>query len=211
MTDFQPAGQPRRGRPPNALREVQAAPVTAESFPASSGPKPAAQYADTSKPHTQAPSVRAEATKATRRRRDTGGLAGLKLHVPEELKEPGFEYRWINDDGRRIQGKTVDDDWDVVKTPAIEGQGEGTPVQRLVGKGEAGQPLRAFLCRKPIEFYKEDKAKEQRRIKEQEDAMKRGTLPTPEGLKGPTTYIPNKIGTSERDYSDAPGVNRVGD
>src|SRR3990167_9017008 len=208
MDEFQPARQPRRGRPPNALREAQAAPVMPESFPASSGQRPVAQYADTSRPVEPVPSKRAQAIMAHRRRRDTGGLAGLKLHVPEELKEPGFEYRWINDDGRRIQGKTVDDDWDVVKTPAIEGQGEGTPVQRLVGKGEAGQPLRAFLCRKPIEFYKEDKAKEQRRIKEQEDAMKRGALPTPEGLKGPTTYIPNKIGTTERDYSDAPGVNR---
>ena len=212
MNEFQPAGQPRRGRPPNALREAQAAPVTPESFPASSGPKPTAKFADTSKPQS-APSVRAEATRASRRRRkDTGALAGLKLHVPEELKEPGFEYRWINDDGRRIHGKTVDDDWDVVTTPAIEGTGEGTPVTRLVGKAEGGQPLKAFLCRKPMEFYQEDKAKEQRRIKEAEDAMKRGALSTPEGLKGPTTYIPDKIGTSERDYSsNAQGVNRIGE
>lgn len=149
----------------------------------------------------------AEVQASRRRRRDTGPAAGMKLAVPEELKEPGYEYRWINDDGRRIHAKTVLDDWDVVSTKAIEGQGEGTPVKRIVGKGEAGQPLHAVLCRKPKQFYQDDKAAEQRVIKQREDAMKRGAPPVPEGLSGPTTYIPDR---HDGFSSGTPGKNRIG-
>lgn len=147
-----------------------------------------------------------EVKRERRRRQDTGPMAGLKLNVPEELKEAGFEYRWINDDDRRIHAKTVEDDWDVVKTAAIEGTGEGAPVSRVVGKGPAGQPIRAILCRKPTEFYKEDKAKELQAVKEREDAIKRGAPTTPEGLSGPTAYIPDR----HEGHSTGAGVNRIG-
>jgi hypothetical protein len=158
---------------------------------------------------SEAQNNRAAEVKATRRRRsDSGPNAGLKLAVPEELKEEGFEYRWINDDGQRIHSKTVMDDWDIVKTPKIKGDGNGSPVSRHVGKDEAGAPIKGILCRKPIEFYQEDKAKEQNRITERESSMVRGAAQSDEGLKGPTSYIPDRLGS---DYSsDAPGVNRIG-
>ncbi len=149
----------------------------------------------------------AEVQGERRRRRDTSASAGMKLSVPEELKEPGFEYRWINDDGRRVHAKTVMDDWDVVSTKAIEGQGQGTPVTRIVGKGEAGQPLHAVLCRKPRQLYQEDKAAELRVVKEREDAMKCGATPSPEGLSGPNTYIPDR---HDGFSSGKTGTNRIG-
>lgn len=186
---FNPSGQRRDQQAP-------AANVTADSLTGSSAAKPQPTHGN--RIVEQAPSPRIDETRAARRRRaDTGPSAGLKLAVPDHLKEEGFQYRWINDDGRRIHGKTEMDDWDIVTTPAIEGTGEGTPVKRLVGKQDGGAPLHAFLCRKPNDFYQADKGKELRRIKETEDAMKRGPGAIPGGLDGSTSYVPdqgNRIG-----------------
>jgi hypothetical protein len=82
------------------------------------------------------------------------------------------------------------DDWDVVRNPAISGDGQGTPVERIVGKTESGQPLKAFLCRKPTKFYKEDKAKMHAAIDSQEEGLRRGIPADPGGLQGPTAYVP---------------------
>lgn len=181
-----------------------------EAYPASVGPKPKSTAVDSSKPVAQPESKRAVEVSAQRRRRqDNGPLAGLKLHVPEHLKKPGMKYRWINEDERRIMDKTVHDDWDIVKNKAIEGTGEGTPVSRIVGKDNSGQPIRAFLCEKPEEFYNQDKAKELRdKVDAREEALKRGVTDDPRGLNGPRTYIPNVHGDG---FSDAPGRNRIGD
>lgn len=157
---------------------------------------------------TQQQSKRAQETQRTRRRRsDSGPLAGLKLAVPEDLKEPGFEYRWVNDDEVRIHAKTVEDDWDVVKSKAIDGTGEGTPVSRNVGRTESGAPLRAVLCRKPLDWYRVDKAKEQERLKTQETHIKQGGAPAAGGLQGPTTYIPDR---ADGFSSDKQGRNSLG-
>ena len=190
MTDTSnPDGAPRRNQ---------------EAYPASSGPRPPSKAIDSAKPQ---PSKRAEEVFAQRRRRqDTGPLAGLKLYVPENLKETGFTYRWIKDDDRRIHDKTVDDDWDIVRNKVIDGTGEGTPVSRIVGKDKSGQPVRAFLCKKPEEFYKLDKAKEWRyRVDAREEDIKRGAA-GPGGLAGPTSYIPNVHGDG---FSTGEGVNRI--
>lgn len=155
-----------------------------------------------------AENTRAAEVKAQRRRRqDTGPSAGLKLHVPENLKDPNFEYRWINDDGRRVHAKTVMDDWDIVESKEIQGDGQGAPVGRLAGKMEGGAPLRALLCRKPKEFYQADKGKEQRAIAEREAAMKQGAVPAAGGLSGPNTYIPDR---HDGYSSGKPGENRIG-
>lgn len=162
-------------------------------------------------PKAETISARAQEVRSERRRRkEDGPLSGLKLHVPDNLKEPGFEYRWLNDDDKgRVYQKTVHDDWDVVKTKAIEGQGEGTPVTRLVGKGEGGQPMRAILVRKPKEFHEEDRRKMLAGLKEREEAIKRGEPQSPEGLSQKQhAYIPNVHGEG---HSTGPGENRIGD
>jgi hypothetical protein len=137
--------------------------------------------------------TRADEVKQERRRRqDSGPLVGLKLAVPEELKEPGYEYHWFNDKdgGGRLYDKTKLDDWDIVQTKAIEGTGEGVPVSRIVGKQDNGQPMKAYLCRKPKEYYRADQQERQARIKEQEDSIKRGVVADPKGLKGESAYVP---------------------
>lgn len=149
---------------------------------------------------TQEPSPRvAETRRARRRRADTSATAGLKLHVPEQYKDPNFEYRWMNDSatlgdegqemGQRMHEKTVLDDWEPVMSKGqIDGKGEGTPVKRLVGRGEAGRPVYGYLCRKPKDWYDADKAGEQAKIDAQEEQMRRAEKA--EGLAGPTAYVP---------------------
>lgn len=137
---------------------------------------------------------------ARRRRSDTNEeTRELKLAIPAGLKETGYEYRWVNDTaGGRIHNLTKSDDWDIVNEPAIDGQGEGTPVKRFVGSNEHGQPLHAYLCRKPKEYFEEDRRKRLNAITEQESAMKRGPLPSADGIKPAEAYVPaghtNRIG-----------------
>jgi hypothetical protein len=59
----------------------------------------------------------AEVAVERRRRTASGPTAGLKLHVPQDMKDDAnFEYRWVNDRPGRVRQMTVDDDWDVVST-----------------------------------------------------------------------------------------------
>lgn len=136
---------------------------------------------------------RAQETQARRRRRDDmGDDRLLKLSVPEGLKEKGFVYRWLNDTNNRLHAKTKQDDWDVVNETIdpTKDNGEGTAVRRPVGTKQDGSPLFAYLVRKPEDYYREDKAKEQEQIKEQEDALKRGVVKGAEALSGPQAYVP---------------------
>jgi len=136
---------------------------------------------------------RQQETQQRRRRRETlGDERHLKLGVPDSMNDPNFEYRWFNENGNRIQQKTELDDWDIVKTEvdATKDNGEGSPVRRPVGTKADGSPLYAYLCRKPKEFYIEDKKAEQEAIKADEDALRRGQVKGSEALAGPHAYVP---------------------
>jgi hypothetical protein len=145
----------------------------------------------------QATGKRTEETRAHRRRRaDTTGEFGGKLHVSDELLDHSqFAYRWINDSAGRIEELTIRDDWDIIRDPKIkdDSNSEGAQVRQLVGSKKDGSPLYAYLCRKPIEFQKEDRAKKQARTDELEKQIMRGvvkgqgTLSTDNG----TAYIPD--------------------
>lgn len=139
---------------------------------------------------------RKEETQERRRRRNSlDGSAGMKLAVDERfLDRKNFEYRWINDDGARIHAKTVQDDWDFVSDPAKEGKadadGLGSIVSKVVGKNANGQPLHAYLARKPKHYYDEDQAEKRRAI---EDGMKSIKSGTPQGdgsQLGSNAYTP---------------------
>ena len=139
-----------------------------------------------------------------RRRNDVGGLSDTNLGVPEHAKDPNYEYRWINDTGsRRLHNKTVHDDWDVVtydqtgQEMAPQDVGGGTQIARVAGTHEGGGPMRTYLCRKPKEFYEEDKAAEQARIDELEATIKKGPTEDANALESSHAYLPmgaNQIG-----------------
>jgi hypothetical protein len=123
-----------------------------------------------------------------RRRRDTLDHGrNLKLHVPESAKEPGFVYRWVNNRPGRVRDLTQADDYDIVSSEEIAGKSLGTTVERAANKFD-GETM--ILVRKPKEFYDQDKAKDQKQLDAQEEAMRRRPPASPEGLNGPEAYIP---------------------
>ena len=121
---------------------------------------------------------RQEEVKAERRRRAGSGIERhLRLSIPEEYKDPNYVYRWINDNLDRVKLKTTQDDWDIVHEHELpnatvkQGEGEGTPIKRIVGRGPDGLPMPAYLCRKRKDYYQADKAKEQKAIEDAENAV----------------------------------------
>lgn len=145
-------------------------------------------------------SPRISEERANRRRRiDDGPGRSRKLHVPDSVKEPGYVYRWVNDEPGRVHAKTVEDDWDFVDSKPItsgsaegadKNSGLGTRIERIVGQTDGGQPLKAFLMRKPVEFHDADKMREQRDIDERVAGIKRGQAPTQAGDNGKYAYVP---------------------
>lgn len=113
---------------------------------------------------------RIEEERKERRRRTDGTLDrtySLALAVPKEAEErygSDHKFRWINDDRNRIYQKTQLDDWD--KVDGVD------PI--TVGTDREGRPMKAYLCKKPKDFYAEDEAKKMADLKEQEMGMIQG-------------------------------------
>ncbi len=127
----------------------------------------------------------------TPRRRRSDNLTGMraKLGVNESmLDREKFAYRWVNED--RLAARTESDDWDKVPARGQESSDAGASVSRIVGKlDDTGAPMRAYLCRKPIEFYNEDRAKAEALTDETMTAIKGGKA----GLSdAENTYIPSE-------------------
>ncbi len=130
-------------------------------------------------------------------RQSTNDLdANLKLYYPEEAKDSRFTYRFAVDTagtGTRIHQLRARD-WEVV--PARDADqdprnvGIGTTVERFANTKTVQNPDKHILMRKPKEFYAEDKAREQAKIKADEEALRQGNVKNPQGLSGPGAYIP---------------------
>lgn len=139
--------------------------------------------------------TRADKTQSERRRRrgDTV-LMGTKLGVNPDFLDPNFKYRWINDDGIRVEQLTVHDDWDLVDDPKKVGKadadGLGSKIAKAVNRGGG----RAYLARKPRKFYDEDQAEKRRGLDATMDSIKRGIPQTDGGaaaLSQNVAYVPN--------------------
>lgn len=104
--------------------------------------------------------VRAEAIQGERRRRRDMTLSRehhLKLALPAEVADDKeHAYYWANDENSRIADLTIRDDWDHVSLKGHEASDEDR-VRRQVGTKKTGEPLYAYLLRKPMEYYQEDK------------------------------------------------------
>jgi hypothetical protein len=95
-------------------------------------------------------------------------------------KEAGYEYRFVNDEGDRVQ-EFLDNGWEVVpqndslrigdkRLNAPTGS-EGTAAVASVGQGQ-----KAFLLRIRDEYYKEDQAAKQAHVDATEAATKEKAL-----------------------------------
>lgn len=136
------------------------------------------------------PKDRAEAIKERRRKRnlrDAGGRLGVNL---EAMDRQRFKYRWINDEEFRFFAKTQQDDW----TPVYQSSyGEvkditdlSSAVSVVVGKKEDGSPMRAYLCRKPRQWWEDDQRQKVEDIERMLDEMRAGN--DPDGSRPENTY-----------------------
>lgn len=131
--------------------------------------------------------------RARRRRRDDLGMTRHRqLAVDSSKFDSRYTYRIVNDEPGRIHALTVNDDWDIVTHSALGERGDkekgaGSNVEFVVDR-QSGK--RAVLVRKPLEYYKEDKAKEQAAISAQMQDIKRGKHTGPDALSGPHAYVP---------------------
>lgn len=93
-------------------------------------------------------------------------------------KEPGYEYRIINDSGDRVQ-EFLDAGYEIVDKDSVRvgdkrvnsSSSEGSVKQISVGQGQKG-----FVVRIRKEWYEEDQLKKQRQVNELERATKEKAL-----------------------------------
>lgn len=183
------------GRPPTP---VQAEPPTDPKWStARDGFVPQGTETPSAPPSSPARASRSDAVKAQRRRRQgMGAERNLKLHVPEDAKDPNFVYRWVNDRQGRVRQLTTMDDYEVVSANELNGGdpdptaniAEGT-VMRRIGDKQIGEGV--VLLKKPREYYESDK-KEEQAILDERDKLLRKAPPTGErGLSSEdNAYIP---------------------
>jgi hypothetical protein len=93
-------------------------------------------------------------------------------------KEPGYEYRYVNDIGDRVQ-QFLDAGYELVEAKDVQigdtrigrPSGEGSKAQASVGNG-----VKAFAMRIREDWYAEDQAAKQAHVKAIEDATKEKAL-----------------------------------
>lgn len=110
-------------------------------------------------------------TKRTKRRTP---IVGGRNVLTVQGKEPGFQYRIVNDDGDRVS-QFESQGYEIVKDSNIKvgdrrvanPSQSGAPIEVSVGGGK-----KAFVMRIPNEFYEEDQAAKQAYVDETEKGMK---------------------------------------
>lgn len=123
--------------------------------------------------------ARSEQVKRRRRAASRSSGVGQRLYVdPELIDHTRFAYRWINDTERRMLMKTKYDAWDIMTNDGGEIKEDatdlGSAVSAIVGSHPDGSAKRAFLCRKPIDWYNEDQAEKQTILDQQLEQLRRG-------------------------------------
>lgn len=129
---------------------------------------------------------RVEQVRQERRRRSSSTLdrmQQMKLAVPEEIKAkyPDDSFRWVNDTASRIEDLTVRDDWS--KVEGIE--------KVHVDTDKFGNPVFAYLCKKPTDFLKADAAERVAQTVEVEKAIMQGQQAPEDDRKPGEAYVPS--------------------
>ena len=122
-----------------------------------------------------------------------------ELTVPEELNDPGFMLRWINDEGGRIDA-SIKGGYEYVlnKNDIHIGEGIetgnsdlGSRISKVVDKTpRMGEPRRAYLMRIKREWYEEDQNKKLAHVEGIDAQIKNGDLgkEKQEGFYGGAQY-----------------------
>jgi hypothetical protein len=118
------------------------------------------------------------------------GVPRLKLQAEDR---PGYQRRWLNDKGTRIDD-ALKAGYQFVTVDGKEDSSDvGNRISRLVGVQEGGQPMRAYLMEIPETWYREDQAAKQAQIDKIDSQIRRGE---PDG---------QKVGADGR-YVPSPGI-----
>lgn len=105
-----------------------------------------------------------------RRRRAKIGEFAMKLDAPQR---PGFVRRWFNDNKNRIaEGEELA--YDFVTDKGVKSTDPSSRISRIVGSGENGEPLRAYLMETPEEYYQEGLAEKEAKNRQVDDAIAAG-------------------------------------
>lgn len=121
-----------------------------------------------------------EPKKRERPQRASFGSPRQKLSVrPIE----GFHLHWVNDSPGRVE-EAQEGGYEFVgeEEIAVAGQAKqsnsdlGTRVKRLVGRGEDGNALFAYLMKIPIDWYEQDQKVIQDRVDAVDNMIKRGSM-----------------------------------
>ncbi len=113
-------------------------------------------------------------TRGTRTTRTTRVPVTERNILSVKGKEPGYEYRIVNDSGDRVQ-QLVDAGYEFVDASTVQvgdkrinsTTPEGTHAQVSVGGG-----MKAYVMRIREDWYKEDQIAKQARVNEMEDTIK---------------------------------------
>ncbi|CAB4120854.1 hypothetical protein UFOVP2_31 [uncultured Caudovirales phage] len=165
---------------------MQASPPTTPVLPAF-GARAAALVASQQGPEAPVNPATSQADKIDEARemrtRIPMSVPRAKLTTPDI---PGFHCHWVNDyPGRVMQANQagyefVNQEEALITIPDLAGSalGSGTDlgsrVSLVVGKNEDGTPLRAYLMKIRLEWYKEDQQAGQQRVDQIDDAMRQG-------------------------------------
>lgn len=94
-------------------------------------------------------------------------------------KEPGYEYRIVNDNGGRVQA-FLDNGWETVEMKDVrigdKRLGAPTSAEGTVATAAVGQGMQAYVLRIRKEWYDEDQQAKQEQINQIEAATKEKAL-----------------------------------
>ncbi len=119
-----------------------------------------------------------EAIAKTPERRVRRTPIGARNVLTVQGKEPGYEYRFVNDEGDRVQS-FLDNGWETVAAKGVQigdkrlgaAGTDGSVAKASVGQGKTG-----VLLRIREDWYKEDQAAKQGYVNKTEEAMKETAL-----------------------------------
>jgi hypothetical protein len=108
-------------------------------------------------------------------RNETGRSARVPLGMKQASlgasERAGYQRRWINDTAGRLQQAEQGGYTFVSRDPTAKSTDVGARTSQIVGPGENGQGLRAYLMEIPMEWYQEDQRAKQKPIEDFEAAL----------------------------------------
>lgn len=103
---------------------------------------------------------------------------GQRNVLTVEGKEPGYQYRFVNDSGDRVQ-EFLDDGWEMVPAKGVrigdKRVGAPTP-DGSNAMASVGQGTKAYVMRLKDEYYEEDQAAKQAHVLATEAATREKAL-----------------------------------